>query len=199
MKRQLLTYLLIIITVTTYGQSIFSNTALGINLPPIIGKTIDLKIETNPNSHLTTQLAIGYMQDNKLIGTIYKVGDFTKNWNNAGAFVSLGLRYNTRNNFEKSTLFIGTKVIGGYFDQTADSSGGGKIHRTGFFSAIGIESGLTLKIQQRFSIDFGFQYSYPFYKDRQASELFSVLPGIGSIGDLQGILTLKYLLIKTNK
>lgn len=197
--QQLFSNLFVILSLTTYGQTIFSNLTLGINLPPIIGKTLDLKVETNPNSHFTNQLAIGYMQDNKLEGSYYKICDFTENWNNSGAFISFGLRYNTRKNLEKSTFFIGIKIIGGYFDQTADTWDRDNIHRTnirrtGFFGAIGVESGLTLKIKQKFSIDFGLQYSYPFYTDEQVSSFFSVLPGVGAIGNLQGILIPKFIL-----
>ena len=66
------------------------------------------------------------------------------------------------------------------------------LEMTGYYFAIGYEAGLTIKIYKKLSVDFGLVYSPVLYSDKQASYLFSVLPGIGALGNVQGIITIKY-------
>ena len=200
--RQLIIILTLIIALTASGQGLTDNMTIGLNLPPIAGNTLDLKIESNPRPHWTHQLATGVMINNKIPGSLLKKGDFTRDWVNSGAFASLGVRFNTRKQINKSTYFIGSKLIGGYFDQSGTSNWDNTnqaIRETGLFAAVGLETGATIKFTDRFHLDIGFQYSLPFYTDKQVSGLFSVLPGIGAIMNLQGIVTPKFYIGRRKK
>ena len=193
--RYVITLILLAFLTETYGQDNIRKYSVGLNLPSIIGRTIDLKIENNWKPHLTMQFGLGAMIDNKIKGSWVKVGDGTIDWINSGIFVSFGIRFNTRKEIEKNTFFIGAKMIDGYFIQHADYyENDVPFKRTGYFLAVGLESGITIKVIKKVSMDIGFQYSPVLYSDRQASKWYSVLPGIGAIGDLQGILTIKYFI-----
>lgn len=191
-------YLFIIAFFTCLTQGITQEKnykyAIALNIPPIIGHTIDLKFEYDWKPHWTFQLGAGYMINNKIKGSWKQVDDGTSNWNNSGFFASLGARFNTRKEINKNTFFVGTKLINGYFDQQAyDDEYDIPINSTGYFIAAGIETGVTIKIFERLKSDIGFQYSPVIYSDSQASNFYSILPGTGSVSSLQGILTVKYI------
>jgi len=195
--KYLLTFILLAFLTETYGQDNARKYSIGLNLPPLVGHTIDLKIENNWNTHWLIQLGLGAMVNNEIKGSWVKVDDGTIDWVNSGLFTSFGIRFNTRKKIEKNTFFIGSKLINGYFIQYADNyENDVPFKKTGYFIAIGLETGLTIKVYKKISMDIGFQYSPVIYSERQASELYSVLPGIGAIGDLQGILTIKYFIRK---
>ena len=190
--------LIIILTLTTSltasGQGLTDNMTMGLNLPPLIGHTFDLKIEKHPRPHWTYQWSAGLMINNKLRGTYYKVGDGIKDRSNSGAFTSIGARFNTRKEINKSAYFIGYKLIGGYFVEKGSTPDdiNKPIRNTGLFAAAALETGTTIRFTNRFHLDIGFQYSLPFYTDDQVSIHHSVLPGIGAIQNLQGIVTPKF-------
>jgi hypothetical protein len=191
--RYILTFILLTFLTETFGQDNIRKYSLGLNLPPLIGHTIDLKIENNWKPHWTMQLGLGAMIDNKIKGSWVKESDGTMDWNNSGLFTSLGIRFNTRKEIEKNTFFVGGKLIEGYFIQHADNYENDiPFKRTGYFVAVGIETGLTIKVIKKLSMDIGFQYSPVLYSDKQASYRFSILPGIGALGNVQGIMTIKY-------
>lgn len=195
--RYALTFILLAFLTEIFGQEFNHKYSVGLNLPPLIGHTIDLKIENNWKPHWTMQLGLGIMIDNKIIGSWVKVDDGTMDWENSGFFTSFGLGFNTRKEIEKNTFFVGCKLINGYFIQYADNyENDMPFKRTGYFVAVGLETGLTIKIFKRISTDIGLQYSPVLYSNRQASKWYSVLPGVGAIADLQGILTIKYFMGK---
>jgi hypothetical protein len=178
---------------TTFAQEDILKNSIGLNIPSLIGKTIDFKYENNFKSHCSFQVALGLMSNNTLKGSLLKISDGTNNWENSGAFTSFGYRYKTSKEINRNTLFIGAKSISGYFHQIAENiENETPIERSGFFTAIGIESGFELRIIDKLNLEMGIQFSPVIYSYKQASRYFSVLPGIGSIGNLQAILTLKY-------
>jgi hypothetical protein len=195
--KYILTLLLLVFLTNTFGQENRNRYSIGLNLPPIVGHTIVLKIENNWKPHWTMQLGLGIMKDNTIKGSWVKVDDGTMDWENSGLFTSLGIRFNTKKEMDKNTFYAGSKLINGYFIQYAVTTDNGvPFERTGYFIAVGLETGVTLKLSKRISTDIGFQYSPVLYSDTQASKLYSVLPGIGAIGNLQGIFTLKYFIGK---
>jgi hypothetical protein len=191
--RRILTFLLLIFLTSTYGQDNSRKYSIGLNLPPLIGQTIDLKFENNWKPHWTAQIGLGFMIDNKQKGSWSKVHDGTKDWKNSGMFSSVGIRFNTRNDIEKNTFFFGTKLLGGYFLQSAlNTQNKETFEMTGYYFAIGYETGATIKVYKKLSVDIGLLYSPVLYSDKQASYRFSILPGIGALGNVQGIMTIKY-------
>lgn len=195
--RYILIFILLTFLTESYCQDIINKYSIGLNLPSLAGHTIDLKIENNWKPHWTMQLGLGIMINNKIKGSWVKVNDGTRDWENSGLFTYFGVRYNTRKEIAKNTFFVGSKLINGYFIQYADNYENEiPLKRTGYFLAVGLETGLTIKAYKKISTDIGFQYSPVLYSERQVSNRYSVLPGIGAIGNLQGILTLKYFIGK---
>lgn len=195
MRHIRITIIFLVVLMQCHGQEVKRQYAIGLNLPPLLGKTIDLRVEKNCNAHWTGQVGLGAMKDNKLQGTYFKLDDGMSNHINSGLFATGGIRYNVSRKMAKPRLFFGSKLIGGSFNQKAtEDETGAVISRKGNFLALGFESGVTLKIYKRLSMDIGIQYSPVLFSDKQVSGRFSILPGIGAIGDLQGILTVKYFL-----
>jgi hypothetical protein len=191
--RYILAIILLAILTETSGQDYFHKYSVGLNLPPLIGHTMDLKIENNLKPHWTMQLGLGMMIDNKIKGSWVKLHDGTSDWQNSGLFASFGIRFNTGKQIKKNTFFVGSKLISGYFVQQAvNSEDDTRFRKTGNFVAAGLETGITISVLKNISLDVGFQYSPVLYSDKQASSWYSVLPGVGAISDLQGILTIKY-------
>jgi hypothetical protein len=198
--RNIFTIALLAFLIETYGQNTNHKYSVALNLPPLIGHTIDLKIENNWKPHWTMQFGLGAMIDNKIKGSWVKVGDGTTDWTNSGFFASFGIRFNTRKEIEKNTFFAGLKLIDGYFIQHAKNYENDiPIKRKGNFLAAGLEAGITIKVTKKVSMDTGLQYSPVLYSNRQASEWYSILPGVGAICDLQGILTIKYFFGENDK
>jgi len=195
MKKLILTLVAILITLHSYTQETQGKYSIGLNLPPLIGKTIDLRFENNLNPHWALQLSAGVMIDNHMKGSVYKVYDGLSDFNNSGFFASAGIRYYHHKEVKKSALFAGVRIISGYFDQSGRyEEGHNQVSESGYFIATGIEAGVTWRLSDKFKLDTGLQYSPVIYADRQVSRFFSVLPGIGAIADLQGILAIKYCL-----
>jgi hypothetical protein len=191
--RNCITFLLILTSNVIFAQKDILKKSIGLNISSLIGKTIDFKYENNFKSHCSFQIAIGLMIKNKLMGSLLKISDGTTDWENSGAFTSIGFRYKTSKEINRNTLYFGAKSISGYFIQIAESIANEiPIESSGIFTAIGIESGFELRIIDKLNLDMGIQFSPVIYSNKQASQYFSVLPGIGAIGNSQAILTLKY-------
>jgi hypothetical protein len=191
--RYIITLFLILVFKVNFAQELGFKKSIGLNIPSLIGKTIDLKYENNYRSHCSFQIALGLMVKNKLKGSLLKINDGSNNWENSGAYTSFGFRYKTNKEINRNTIYFGAKSISGYFFQKAENYKNEiPIEKSGFFNAIGFESGFELRIIDRINLDMGFQYSPVLFSNKQASQYFSVLPGIGAIGNLQAILTLKY-------
>lgn len=195
MKKLISTLIAALVTLYCYTQETQGKYSIGLNLPPLIGKTIDLRFENNLNPHWTLQLSAGAMIDNHIKGSVYKVYDGLAYFNNSGFFGSAGIRYYYHKEVKKSALFGGVKIINGYFDQSGRyEEGHNQVSESGYFIATGIEAGVSWRLSDKFKLDTGLQYSPVIYADRQVSRFFSVLPGIGAIADLQGILAFKYFI-----
>lgn len=171
------------------------------SLTPIASNTLDLKFEIYPHRNLTYQISTGVIINKK---TLYHgKGDHTGNHVSSGVFTSIGQRYNVRKEIDKSAFLIGLKFLGGYFDQRGIQYDaiigigiGNPIRKTGFYAAVGIETGSSIKISDRFWLDIGIQFTPPIYKDEQVSELYSILPGISHFLNLQVFIVPKFYLIK---
>lgn len=203
MRNILIIVSVVIKSLFVFSQKIFDNVAIGINLTPLISNTLDLKFEINPHRNWTYQLSAGGMLNRK---TQYiSKSDYTDDHISSGIFTSVGQRYNTRKEINKSTFFLGWKFIGGYFDQRGIqypaiydtiTEIGAPVHKTGFFIAVGVETGSTIKITDRFWFDMGIQFTPPIYKDEQVSELYSILPGISPFLNLQVFIVSKFYITK---
>ena len=206
--------LLIILPVFLKSQEATHRIGIGLNLPPLIGNTIALDIECTNNEHHSLTFGIGVMLKNKLQGTLHKIGESTDDHESSGVYSTFGIRYLPGRTMRKIRLFAGAKLIGGYFKQSAtfekpfeDWFRNGQIpkdyyfvddrvYSEGFFAAIAIESGIKLRLTNRFHSEFGLQGGYNFYKSkRMVSRISSILPGLGAL-NIVGILKIKYLILK---
>jgi hypothetical protein len=206
--------LLFFLPVFLKSQEATHRIGIGLNLPPLIGNTISLDVECTNNEHYSLTFGIGGMLKNKLQGTLYKIGESTDNHESSGIYSSIGIRYLSGKTMQRIRFFAGTKLIDGYFKQSAtfekpfeDWFRNGQIpedyyfvddrvHSEGLFAAIAIESGINLKITNRFDTEFGLHGGYNFHKSKiMVSNRSSILPGLGAL-NIVGILKIKYLIVK---
>lgn len=198
MKRFLVISILMY-TYSAYAQdnNFFKNTAIGINLPPLIGRTIDLRLEKTFSHKMAYQFGIGYMHENTLSGSLDKDWDGIINLKSSGFFTTLGARYHTRKTKENNTIFFGLKYVFGYFDHSGFQTQTDLMeYATGVFHAAGVEIGGSVKVTPRFWIDLGFQHTI-LTKEHWGLGKNFVLPGVGAFANTQGIVTVKYKLSKS--
>lgn len=185
---------------------------LGLNLPSLIGKTISLDSDIARNNMYTYSFGIGGMLNNTLSGTLHKIGEATYNHVNSGFYSSGGLRYNPRKEINTTYFFVGIKLLGGYFIQSAEYHQpfeewfrdnkipedyyfiNDRVYSEGFFTAIALETGINVKFTNRFHTEIGFQGGHQIYTTRrQVSSMSSILPGLGAL-NISGILKIKYII-----
>ncbi|NOU46096.1 MAG: hypothetical protein HOO86_03435 [Bacteroidales bacterium] len=206
--------LLFLLPVFLKSQEATHRIGIGLNLPPLIGNTIALDVECTNNKHFSLTFGIGGMLKNQLQGTLYKIGESTNDHESSGVYSSFGIRYLPGKTTQRIRFFAGTKLIGGYFKQSATFEKpfeawfrngqipkdyyfvDDRVYSEGFFAAIAIESGINLRLTDRLHSEFGIQGGYNFYKSkRMVSKISSILPGLGAL-NIVGILKIKYLILK---
>jgi hypothetical protein len=206
--------LLLIFPVFLKSQEATHRMGIGLNLPPLIGNTIALDFECTNNEHYSLTFGIGGMLKNKLPGTLYMIGESTNDHESSGVYSTFGIRYLPGKTMQRIRFFAGTKLIGGYFKQSATFEKpfeawfrngqipkdyyfvDDRVYSEGIFAAIAIESGIDLKISNRFHTEFGLQGGYHFYKSKRlVSSRSSILPGLGAL-NIVGILKIKYMIMK---
>lgn len=201
-----------VISINAIGQDSLTWKSIGINLPPLIGNTFTVIGEINCKTKFAFTTSVGIMKNNKLLGTGFKIGQWTSDHINSGEFISLGLRYTPRKTLNKSYFFAGTKLLGGHFLQSAKYETpveewfsnhkvpddfyfkGDRVYSKGIFIAFAVETGLNIKITKKFHVELGLQGGYHLWTShRQLSKFSSILPGLGSL-NIVGIVTPKFKL-----
>ncbi|MDF1573127.1 MAG: hypothetical protein P1P82_16085 [Bacteroidales bacterium] len=211
--QQYLLILILLIPVQLKSQE-YRRTGVGWNLPALIGKTIVFDADISKNKFYGYSIGIGGMLNNSLRGTLYEIGEATYNHENSGYYFSGGLRYTPRKEFNQTYFFIGVKLLGGYFLQSAEYHEpfnewfrdnkipedyyfeGDKVYSEGLFTAFVFETGINVKFTNRFHTEIGFQGGHHIYTTkRQVSSISSILPGLGAL-NIAGILKIKYIIEK---
>lgn len=188
--------------------------SVGTNLPPIIGNTYTLNAELIPQKKFTANAEIGIMIDSKLRRSFTLKGTGRSSHINSGQYLSTGLRYTPRTSFNQTYFFIGAKLLGGYFKQSAvmdidfaeffkDGSipadyeiEGDRVYSEGFFMGLAGDIGVNLKITNRFHLELGIQCGHHLYtSSRQVDIVYSRLPGIGTL-NMVGIVRTKFVIGK---
>jgi len=185
---------------------------LGLNLPPLIGKTVSFDTDLINNKLYSYTLGIGGMINNTLPGTLHKIGQSTYNHENSGIYISGGMRYTPGKDINKTYFFIGAKILGGYFKQSADYHEpfeewfrdniipkdyyfeNEKVYSEGLFTAFAFETGINIRFNNKLHTELGLQGGHHFFTTkRQVSNMSSILPGLGAL-NIAGILKIKYLI-----
>ena len=203
--------LLILISSVLRGQDSNRYIGFGMNLPPLIGKTLAISTELTSHRNYSFTVGVGAMTNCTLPRQYrHPVGEGTYNHSNSGVYTSIGIRFTPQKKINSTHFFIGGKLLGGYFKQSAEFRVPfenwfkdnqipedfyfieDRVYSEGFFVGYAIESGINIKLTGHFHTEIGLQYgNHIFTTKKQVSSISSILPGLGSI-NIVGIL--KFLL-----
>jgi hypothetical protein len=191
--------------------------AVGTNLPPLMGNTFTLNAELIPPKHFTTNFEIGMMINSRLRGSYAKVGTGRSDHINSGQYLSTGLRYTPKRKLNQTYFFVGIKILGGSFKQSAEIQDdfetffkdgivpadyeikGNRVYSEGYYIGLAAEIGMNLKITNRLNLELGIQGGKHVYTTkRQVDNVYSYLPGMGSM-QVVGIVRAKILIGKIEK
>ncbi len=180
--------------------------SIGSNLPPLLGNTYTLFSEIIPNKKYTLNLELGGMFNNDLQGSFTKEGTGRSDHINSGYYISTGIRFTPRQKINQSYFFIGTKLLGGYFEQSAvpweDFESffadrtipedyyfkDNRVYSEGYYFGFAAEIGYNIRILKKIHIELGLQGGRHFFTTkRQVDQIFSILPGLGAL-NVVGIL-----------
>ncbi len=156
---------------------------VGINLFPIIGKTIELGYSVDIKPNLSTDFYTGYVFNSGL-GSPYMIGTQYDLDNKSGIFIKIGTRYNLRNDIDKFAPFIGINIVNsiaieaGTYDSdfnynTPNEKVKKKSYNLGLNGIIGITSPITKKL----NMDIGLQIGKVLIKN--LIDFHSYMPGMG--------------------
>jgi hypothetical protein len=191
--------------------------AVGTNLLPLMGNTFTLNAELIPPKHFTTNFEIGMMINSRLRGSYTKVGTGRSDHINSGQYLSTGLRYTPKRKLNQTYFFVGIKILGGSFKQSAEIQDdfetffkdgivpadyeikGNRVYSEGYYIGLAAEIGMNLKITNRLNLELGIQGGNHLYTTkRQVDNVYSYLPGMGSM-HVVGIVRAKMLIGKIEK
>jgi len=199
------------LTISAQEKTLYS---IGTNLPPIIGNTITLNAELIPQKIFTKNVEIGIMINSSLQGSFSKIGTGRSKHLNSGQYLSTGFRYTPRKSSNQTYFLVGIKILGGYFEQSAEIGDdfetffkddiipidyeikGNIVYSEGFFIGLAGEIGINLKVTNRFNLELGIQGGHHLFTSKQqVDNVFSYLPGMGSL-NVVGIARTKILIGK---
>ncbi len=83
---------------------------ISINLPPLIGTTLELGYEHNRSSHWSYDASLGFTVNSPLQGSTL-VGSCIDYERKSGAFLKLGVRYGTRKSYDRYTPYLGAVMV----------------------------------------------------------------------------------------
>ena len=212
LKTKILAFLfLTTLTVSAQEEVLFS---VGTNLPPIIGNTFTLNAELIPPKNFTANVEIGIMINSRLQGSFTEIGTGRSDHINSGQYLSAGLRFTPRKRANQTYFFVGVKVLGGYFNQSAEiwdefetffrdeiiptdyEIKGNRVYSKGAFIGLAGDIGINVKVSNRFNIEFGIQGGHHVYTSkRQVDNVYSYLPGMGALNVI-GIVRTKIIIGK---
>ncbi len=189
---------------------------IGLNTPSLIGRTIEIKGLYFNNKFFSYTAYTGFMFTNELQRTYFKIYDYTDDHLSSGLYSGIGVRFTPRKNIDRNHLFIGFRIIYGYFIQSATYPDdfeehfrdriipddyyfkNDRVYSKGIYFGIAGEIGTYIEILKKIGIDVGLEIGFSLYESkRQVSSYYNRLPGIGC-WNIKGILS-PYYIIKKNK
>ncbi|MEN8928614.1 MAG: hypothetical protein ABF242_02945 [Flavobacteriales bacterium] len=177
---------------------------ISINLPPLLGNTIELGYEKNKNLNWSFDVYGGYTFDSKLNGLCTKEYTGLEIQEKSGGFLKIGARYYWRKKIKILSPFIGVSLVNSISVEKATQQTGrfenglptlyiediiSKKYNLGISAVIGI----TIKATSRFNFDLGIQAGGLIVNN--LVDCNSYMPGMGAeglLGKTQGVLRLKY-------
>jgi len=211
MKKCVLFLLICILPLSSFAQW---SAQLGVNVIPVISKTLEVSSEFSTHPGYSLNFNAGYTFKTGFVGIPdYKVYDYISERKTSGAFLKAGGRLYLRSltgTQRKTNFFLGAALIVSQYKQTAlrrltgpnfeNTDNYVDVNSNGVTLCPAISMGFSSRLSENFSLDWGLQKAFV----NRDSDLIgrkerNYQPGAGSgqsiiIGYLQGILTLKYKL-----
>ena len=188
---------------------------VGLNMLPLIARTIELTSEFGPHPAYALTVNVGYTHRSPFDGIVkVKVYDGVKDRQSSGGFLKVGGRLyllSLTGRQPPVNLFAGAQLIGSQYHQTGTVQiidpgfspvpQAPYVEANGFVWGAAVTGGLTVRMAKRVTLDGGIQYGFqPTRHDYIGDRSFNYQPGFGisrtgsRVTSLQGILTVKYRL-----
>ena len=178
--------------------------SIGLNFPPFIGRTIELKSVYAYHSLYCWTITSGVMFNNQYAAKWGLPYDGTDDHINSGIYIGIGNRFTPRKSILRNYPFIGGKIYSGYFKQSATYDSQllifsndfyfvkDRVYSEGIYIGIAGEIGFAFMIKRKLNLEIGFEYGHELYTtNRRISSFYSRFPGMG-IFHSKGLLTLFY-------
>ena len=187
-----------ILITPTFCQEIKNIKEIGLNIPSLIGKTLEIKGLYTNNNFFSISAYSGVMFPNKLQLSYVKIGDYTDDHLSSGVYFGFGTRFTPRKNINGDHFFMGFRLISGYFLQSAmpweDYQEhfidniipddyyfiNGRVHSKGIYFGFAGEIGSHFELKDKIGLDVGLEIGISLYESKfQVSKYYNRLPGIG--------------------
>ncbi len=179
-----------------------NSTYFGINIPPMLGTTVELGFERNSSPHLTIELFGGYLI-NSTIDSPTKIGTVHNFERKSGFFIKPGARFNFRRDPVKFAPFIGLHLVnsvaiekGVYYDSFPgyETRAGERFSNNAYNLGLTGMVGLTTPLTTRFGGEVGIQAGKMLVDN--LIDFHSYMPGMGVKTKngirFQGVFRIKY-------
>lgn len=202
MKRTLVIIVLLIgVGLTSKAQPDKPN-CIGINVLPLLSKTLEIGYEKNFSPYISCDLYTGYVFNSNM-DSPRKVGTDYELTNKSGFFIKIGARYNVRKDFNKIAPFIGLNIVnalaieeGNYNPDVENNTPDEPVKRNSYNLGLNGIIGLTSPARKRINVDIGLQIGTVLINN--LLDFHSYMPGMGvDFGGgvrIQGIARIKYLI-----
>lgn len=185
---------------------------LGVNVVPVIAKTLEVTSEFSNHPSYSLHFNAGYTFSTSHIGMIdYDVFDGVKDRKTSGVFAKIGARFyplSIKGREPRNSFFVGGSAILSQYRQTAMKTDVSlveseyvSVSAKGITVAPALSLGFTSRISKRLALDWGVQKSFLYRKnDFIGRQRRNYQPGMGSgqsspfMGYLQGIVAIKFQL-----
>ncbi len=215
---------------TKAAEEKIKRTTLGLNLLALPDRTLDISLNYNEKPGFTWQSNFGFMLNNPLQGKDYAIINYHLGYNeifgsqeNSGAYIAFGLQYNSRKSYFKNNIYMGAKIIEGYYNKRADFLKVSEANMSdpmhiknnaelftdmtvnGMFTAAMLEIGVSIMATKRMWFDVGFQRAFPLIVSNKDIINYQVMPGATSaivfntIDYYRYVLSVKFVLGKIKK
>lgn len=205
MKKRLTTILLVSGLFSHLNAQTTKTNYIGLNLPPMLGTTLDIGFEHTIKPNFSVEISSGYVFNSKL-NSLLKKGSLFDLDKKSGFFLTLGARYNFRKDLSKFAPFLGWNIVnaiameeGTYIgEDTPSIPYPDPIVNNSYNLGITGIIGVTSPSDKKLNVDVGIQVGRLLVDD--LLDFHSYMPGMGvkygSVLRFQGIVRIKYRLNK---
>lgn len=203
MKNALTTSIFVIGFLSQLNAQTTKTNYIGLNLPPMLGTTLDIGFERNIKPNFSVEISSGYVFNSKL-NSLFKKGSLFDLDKKSGFFLKLGARYNFRKDLSKFAPFLGLNIVNaiameeGIYVGLDNPNIPYPINNNSYNLGISGIIGFTSPADKKLNVDVGIQAGRLLVDNLM--DFHSYMPGMGvNYGAslrLQGIVRIKYRLNK---